>query len=186
MTTERKRKRPQKSESLTIRLDPKMRFALEFVARLRGQTITKVIERAVLEVADRSYIEDDNHNIEANWLSYWDVNDGIRAINLALDQRTHPSFEEEEMLDFVKAHWNFFAVSPDLSCLRRQNIEVLWPSMPKLIELWRETKTSDRCAVRQLMEQILEGAGLHKDSWSMQPTPKEKISHPELDEEIPF
>lgn len=186
MATESKRKRPQKSESLTIRLDPKMRFALEFVARLRGQTITKVIERAVLEAADRSYTEDENHNICTNWLTYWDVNDGIRAIKLALDQRTHPSFEEEEMLDFVKVHWNFFAASPDLSCLRRQNIEVLWPSMPKLLELWRETKASDRYAVKQLMEQLLESAGLHKDCWAMQSTTKEKISHPELDDEIPF
>lgn len=186
MTTERKRKRPQKSESLTIRLDPKMRFALEFVARLKGQTITKVIERSVMDAADRSYIEDENHNIEANWLSYWDVNEGVRAIKLALDQRTHPTFEDEEMLDFVKTHWNFFSASPDLLKLRRQNIEVLWPSMPQLLDLWRETKTSDRHAVDHVMVQLLESAGLHKEDWSIPSEPEKRTYSSDLDDEIPF
>lgn len=57
MAIQRAQKKAGKSESLTIRLDPKMRFALEFVARLNGQTITKVIERAVTDAADRTKVD---------------------------------------------------------------------------------------------------------------------------------
>lgn len=179
MSTERKRKRPQKSESLTIRLDPKMRFALEFIARVKGQTITKVIERAVIEAADRTDINDDNGYDKLNWLSYWDVNEGVRAINLANDGRTHPSFEEEEILDFVKSHWRFFSRDQFLRVLNREKIEVLWPHMPEIINVWRESKSTNRNKASHLMTNILTEAGFIEDENS-----KSRVK--KLDEEIPF
>lgn len=160
MTTERKRKRPQKSESLTIRLDPKMRFALEFIARVKGQTITKVIERAVMEAADRADIYDENGYDKLSWLNYWDVNEGVRAINLAQDSRTHPSFEEEEMLDFIKTHWRFFSHDSLLRALNREKIEVLWPHLSEIMKVWRETKGTNRGEASRVMTKLLSEAGI--------------------------
>lgn len=178
MTTERKRKRPQKSESLTIRLDPKMRFALEFIARVKGQTITKVIERAVMEAADRADIYDENGYDKLSWLNYWDVNEGVRAINLAQDSRTHPSFEEEEMLDFIKTHWRFFSHDSLLRALNREKIEVLWPHMSEIMNVWRETKGTNRSEASRVMTKLLSEAGIKDKETPGLP--------PELDEEIPF
>lgn len=179
MAIERKRKKPQKSESLTIRLDPKMRFALEFVARIKGQTITKVIERAVIEAADRANIDDDNGYDKLNWHSYWDVNEGVRTIHLAQDSRTHPSFEEEEMLDFIKFHWRYFSYDRLLRSLDREKIEVLWPHMSEIMDLWRETKSTQRNSASWLMNNILADAGIKQ---------KEKSESPEdsIGDEIPF
>jgi len=158
---QRTQKKPGKSESLTIRLDPKMRFALEFVARLNGQTITKVIERAVTDAADRTKVDDGGNSYDApNWRAYWDVSDGIRAINLAKDENTHPTFEEEEMLDFIRQHWQFFSHDNELRALKRDSIEVLWPMMPSFIEWWRDHKSSDRFYVARMMNHTLAEAGL--------------------------
>lgn len=178
MAGERKRTRTQKSESLTIRLDPKMRFALEFVARLKGQTITKVIERAVTETADRTKVEAEGNSYDApNWLSYWDINNGVRAINIATDPHILLSFEEEEILDFIKTHWNFFSYTKNLKDLKRANIEVLWPHMDILISEWRETKSSARNACHDSMMTILNNAGIENPLL---------VQHDNPDNEIPF
>src|SRR5689334_25192254 len=76
-----------KSETLTIRLDPKTRFMLEFVARLRGQTITTVVERAIADAADAATIPEfdfvGKKTGELNWKQFWDVAQGIREIKMA-------------------------------------------------------------------------------------------------------
>jgi predicted HicB family RNase H-like nuclease len=48
--------RRARSETLSLRLDPKLRFAVEFIARLRGQTITTAVERAIKDAADSAVI----------------------------------------------------------------------------------------------------------------------------------
>ncbi|MFT9252545.1 MAG: hypothetical protein ABF567_05660 [Acetobacter okinawensis] len=186
MSTQHKRKKPQKSESLTIRLDPKMRFALEFVARLRGQTITKVIERAVMEDAERAYVMDGNRNIKGNWSIYWDINAGVRAIKLASDSDTHPSFEEEEMLDFIKVHWNYFAFDRKLLILKRDNLDILWPEIEKLINTWRDCKATDRQYCASLMRAMLEEVGLDEKSWAPSNMDDERYLVDPTDAIIPF
>ncbi|MBS1057178.1 hypothetical protein [Gluconobacter kondonii] len=182
MAIQRTQKKAGKSESLTIRLDPKMRFALEFVARLNGQTITKVIERAVTEAADRTKVDDGRNSYDAaNWRTYWDVSEGVRAIKLAMDENTHPTFEEEEMLEFVRTHWRIFAQDQSLKYLRRENIEIIWPIMPKILDIWRETKASpDRSKAASIMQDALIKAGVSGTIWAI----PEK-SPPELDDDLP-
>ena len=45
------RTRGGKTQSLSLRLDPKTKFTLDFMARIRGQSITTVVERAIKEAA---------------------------------------------------------------------------------------------------------------------------------------
>lgn len=156
-----------KSESLTIRLDPKTRFALEFTARIKEQTITTIMENAIKNVAETTYADlkhtrhnNDGQEIPTNWKYYWDINEGVRFINLAIDPCTHPTYDEEEILDFIKIHWQYFSHDKDLNHLRREYIDVLWPHMENLIDLWRETKSSNRNQARLVIEEKLKTAGL--------------------------
>ncbi|MFT8716076.1 hypothetical protein [Gluconobacter potus] len=161
MADEPRRKKTAKTESLTIRLDPKTRFALEFVARVRGQTITKVIEQEIIKVADETEIlAGDSPSNSVCWRSYWDVNEGVRYLQIANDALTNPTYEEEEVIDFVRQHWKFFSTDARLQNLKRDNIEVLWPMMPHFMEWWREKKSSDRSFVFSMMNHALAEAGL--------------------------
>src|SRR5215211_3367462 len=83
------KKRAAKSETLTIRLNPRTRFLLEFVARMRGQTITTVVERALVQAADAATIDHDG--IRQTWQDYWDVCEGIRALKIAAEPDLFPS-----------------------------------------------------------------------------------------------
>ena len=66
-----------KTESLSLRLDPKTKFILEFVARINGQSITTVVERAIKRASEDVGIAPkwDNRGNELeirNWTTYWD------------------------------------------------------------------------------------------------------------------
>lgn len=166
MAAERKKKKAPKTESLTIRLDPKMRFALEFVARIKGQTITKVIERAIVDRADSEKVikppERGGDFTGFTWRDYWDVSEGIRAVNLARDEDTHPTFDEEEMWDFVKTHSGYFFHDSDMKFPKRGSFDVLWPLMPTLLAIWEETKATNRQSVKSVMDTALVKAGIMK------------------------
>ncbi|MFW8587479.1 hypothetical protein ACOJBM_29200 [Rhizobium beringeri] len=72
-----------KTETLTIRLDPKTRFILEYMSRLKGQTITTVVERAIVAAAAQETVVDREYGGQLSWDSFWDVSEGVRALNLA-------------------------------------------------------------------------------------------------------
>lgn len=177
------RRKAPKTETLTIRLDPKTRFALEFVARLKGQSITTVVERAIKKTADDTNVGDAFDG--ANWSNFWDPNDGIRTILMAMDAGTFPSFDDEEKLDFVKSHWPFFASQPNLLNLRRESFEILWPSIDELLAEWRQRKGTDRMFVGEVMQKSLMSAkASFIPAWPIpQKAPKTASS---LDDEIPF
>src|SRR5665213_2107712 len=120
-------KKPQKTEVLSMRMDPKTRFVLEVLARYRGQSISTVVERAIVEAAENIRIGGDHHgNDSKNWKDFWHVNEGVRWLLLASDQSLFPTFEDEYRLAFTRTHWPFFYTSSGCKCHREAMIEILW------------------------------------------------------------
>ena len=105
--------RGAKTLTLSLRLDPKTKFILDFVARIKGQSITTVVERAIKETADGLGIgpkwdSDGNEAYQPTWSEFWDPDEGIRTLKL-LDNSGYPtSFDEDELKAFTLAHWPFF------------------------------------------------------------------------------
>jgi hypothetical protein len=67
-----KKDRGTKTQTLSLRLDPKTKFTLEFVARIKGQTLTTIVERAIRESCDQVTIGRDFGNEKSfNWQSFW-------------------------------------------------------------------------------------------------------------------
>jgi len=178
-------KRPSKSESLTIRLDPKTRFMLEFIARLRGQTITTVVERAISAAADDATFQRGNSDV--NWRDYWHVNEGVRALRMARAEPLHPTYEEERRLRFAEHFWPFFYTDSDKYAFNFTYLDVLWPHFDELVEMHEQTKASNYLAVVAEMQGMLQRAKLEVPTWP--PTvkkPKNSDFGRNLDDEIPF
>src|SRR5215469_18155276 len=86
-----------KTESLSLRLDPKTKFILEFVARINGQSITTVVERAIKRASEDVGIgpkwDNRGNELEAkNWTTYWDPSDGVRTLKLISDPEYPTSY----------------------------------------------------------------------------------------------
>ena len=118
-------KRTGKTEVLSMRMDPKTRFLVDVLARLRGQSISTVVERAILEAADSARIGDGNEI--KTWRDYWSVSDGVRALNLAAEQYLYPSYDDEYKVEFARTHWPFFYSSASAKFPREHYVDILWP-----------------------------------------------------------
>ena len=80
----RDQKRPVKTESLSLRLDPKTKFILDFVVRAKGVRVTDLVGRAIKEMADATWIS--GQDIERKrWVDYWHPEEGVRVLNIIMD-----------------------------------------------------------------------------------------------------
>jgi hypothetical protein len=127
-------KKPQKNQTLTVRLDDKTRFAIDFLSRLEGQSVTKILENAILEKANSSYFGRYNTHLERkeyNWRDIWHVSEGVRHLlfitHPGVKAEIHLTFEEEEMAEFVQRHWPFFCTSNHLASFIAPYVDILWP-----------------------------------------------------------
>jgi len=160
------KQKTNKSENLSIRLDPKTKFILDFLARIRGQTITTVVERAIKEVADREKIGGDGYNDNGRtWLSFWDPSEGVRLLKLLADEEYPTSFDEDEIRAFTLDHWQFFYQQPDGKSPRRAYVEILWPSIDTFLGIWRDRLTEDYWAAGRAMSDALLDAQVQPPEW---------------------
>lgn len=190
-------RRPQKTEVLSMRIDPKTRFLLDLVARTRGQSISTVVERAVQEAADNLTIGDRSGSSGRGWRDFWDVNEGIRFLKLASDPNTYPSFDDEAKLEFTKVHWPFFYQDGKCKIYKRWAVEILWPQIDNFMATWLITKTTDYFAAGKAMRQALSDAGVVAPDWPIKRGESEKPEtesrggwdkpkSADLDDDIPF
>ena len=193
-------KRPARTEVLSMRMDPKTRFLVEVIARLRGQSITTVVERAILEAADGAYIGGaDNRK---TWRSYWHMSDGVRSLQMAAEPGLYPTYEDEKRLEFARTHWVFFYRDQNLKTFKPWFVDILWPHIDDFLELWEKTQASAYFAAAHAMQKVLRDAGLEPPDWPVKPPPKPAPPPPkvpsggapswdapkggDLDDEIPF
>jgi hypothetical protein len=180
-------RRGGKTETLTIRLDPKTRFVLEYMSRLRGQTITTVVERALYAAAERETIPDGIFGGEVDWKVFWDVSDGVRALQLSRRSEFFPTYEEEKRLAFTQEHWPFFYSAATATRTLRPYIDILWPRIDEFVQIHDDAKQDDYFAAGLAMQKALNAAKLKAPDW---PIKEQKNAKPDKvendDSEIPF
>lgn len=185
-------KRGTKTEVLSIRMDPKTRFVVEFIARIRGQSITTVVERSLQETADRTTISefDSRGNaIEKSWRDYWHVSEGVRWLTVASDSQLYSTFEEEYKVAFAKIHWPFFYSNSKKESFKEWSVEIIWPRIDEFIDIWTRTKATDYFAAGKAMQAAISQAGAKPPDWPAKvaeiPTQPRRQTD-DLDDEIPF
>jgi hypothetical protein len=185
-----KKDRGSKTETLSLRLDPKTKFSLEFVARVNGQTLTTIVERAIRASCDQVKIGDSDFGGAFNWQHFWDPEEGVRTLKLLACDRYQSTYDEDDLRSFTKAHWEFFYTMRDASTAKRVFVEVLWPKIDEYRQIWREQRDSDYWAAGRAMATDLTNAKLQAPAWPREASPPERrkpaMARNDLDDEIPF
>ncbi len=188
----KEQKRGAKTESLSLRIDPKTKFILEFMVRVTGFRITDLIERAIKDYAEKTTIGD-GFNDQRNWMHYWHPEDGVRTVKILLDNDLRTTFEEDELREFIKTHRDFFFSDNEMKRPTSAFIEVLWPKISEFLEHWRDNKAANRWETGTLMMQAIKSAGMQGFDWPRKskpapapPAPSRTPPGPDLDDEIPF
>lgn len=164
----------KKGDTLSLRLDPKTKFILDFIARINGQTITSVVERAIRSYAENVILP----NSAKNWSAFWDVNEGIRKLKLLADADYPSSWEEDELRQFTLSNWEFFYFDSkgQKPCLAY--VEILWPKIEEYFSLWKSTHAQDYWAAGKKMANDLKSANFSAPMWPRRASPN--------DDDIPF
>ena len=181
-----------KTETLSLRLDPKTKFMLDFLARVQGQSITTVVERAVHKVAAGIGVSE--FDDQKTWASFWDASEGVRTLNLISEPFYPTNYEEDELLSFTKVHWPFFYSSDSATTPRKYYVDLLWPKIEHYLDLWRTERQSNYWAAGEAMRADLSAAKVAAPDWPIVKTPaaQPKRTGPresfaaDLDDEIPF
>jgi uncharacterized protein (DUF1778 family) len=166
-----------KTTTLSLRLDPKTKFIVEFIARIRGQSITTVVERAIKETADniKIRVEYDQYDMEqfTTWSDFWDPEEGVRMLKLFAEDAIPTTFDEDELKAFTLAHRSFFYAANGREP-KRHAIEILWPNIDKYLAIWRDKKRSDYWAAGEAMKADLAAARLAAPEWPPKASPPAK------------
>lgn len=179
-----------KTQTLSLRLDPKTRFVLEFLAKLNRQSITTVVEDAIRAAGADGTLPGIGKPLRT-WRGFWDVSEGVRRMLLLADDDFPSDYEDDELREFIKWHIEFFSETNRLSDPDRINVEILWPRIEEFVALWLEKRRSDPWTVGFVMAEALELAEIRPPHW---PRPTKQPPQPstgaqydkELGDEIPF
>ncbi|MDA0781240.1 MAG: hypothetical protein PQ612_00060 [Rickettsiales bacterium] len=92
-----------KAESITVRLDPKIRYGLELLARKQRRNLSSVVEwalqKAIHDPVDGLY---DEKSDKLNFLNFlWDVEESDRLYQLATCRPELLTFEEEKLVKVI-------------------------------------------------------------------------------------
>jgi hypothetical protein len=182
--------RPGKTEVLSMRIDAKTRFQIEVLARVRGQRVSTVVERAIQEAADN-----------VGWREYWHAEEGIRWIRMVSSQEEFNTAGDADKLEFTRHHWPFFYVTRECfphSSIREGFIRILWPKIDEFVDIWNKTKANNYFFAGKALQNELIAAGVSAPDWPMKP-PKATAGASrgtgpswdapkggDLDDEIPF
>jgi hypothetical protein len=183
-----KKDRGTKTQTLSLRLDPKTKFTLEFVARIRGQTLTTIVERAIRESCDRVTIEDrnwDGSDEKFTWQSFWDPEEGVRTLKLLACEHYPSTYDEDELREFTKAHWEFFYTSDTAEVPRRAFVEILWPKIDEYRRIWHEQRDSNYWVAGTAMATGLSAAKVVPPTWPRRRKQPDALKQSD-DNDIPF
>ena len=142
-----------RSETVTVRLDPKLRYLAELAARKQRRTVSSFVEWAVEQSFGKvivhqgtGYNGDDNVSIEEVAADLWDVDEAERFVRLAIkypDLLTHDEqimwkvLLDSELLELARfrasngrAGWNWTLLEDKVFPALRQE----WESLNKFVE----------------------------------------------------
>jgi hypothetical protein len=102
-----------RSEVVTIRLDPKLRFAAELAARKQRRTLSSFVEWAIEKAVSEEVVKvrslDGNGDTALEAMTrIWDVEEADRFVKFAEEYRDLLNFDEERLWKLIKETPYFF------------------------------------------------------------------------------
>ena len=147
----------RKTETLTLRLDPKIKNMIELISRIRRQSITGVVEAAIEEIAyntEAPYFDDGKMNNRALgpiFSDLWSTDESEWFINLCYRFPTLLTYDEQRIWETIKSSAVFLrSASASLStdwevegvgALDREVIRRYWDFLLQHVEENRDSRT---------------------------------------------
>lgn len=108
MTTKKKSggAKTTRSETVTVRLDPQLRYLAEIAARIQRRTLSSYVEWAIIESLKQNKIDDknefDDRTVSDMAANLWDVDDADRFVKLALAAPHLLNYDEQRLWKLIQ------------------------------------------------------------------------------------
>ena len=134
-----------RSEIVTVRTDPKMKYALELAARRHRRTISSFVEwavdRAFDEIETEHLLGRDRNTFRELISMVWDVDPPDRLLKLADHQPSLMTFEEEKIHKAIReTDWMNTDDSAGFSLVLLDKVRECWDQLLKVGEGKLDTK----------------------------------------------
>ncbi len=153
-----------RSEQVSIRLDPKLRFAAELAASKERRTLSSFIEsaveRAVKEVGV-TYCNIDKRHITADEVTskVWDVDEVSRFTSMGINYPELLTHDEQKKWKFISAHDEFWEITEPL-----ENPYIDKPGMERLAEI---AAMIDAWSYRRMADPSIPEPRFQTDDWKL-------------------
>lgn len=98
-----------RTETVTVRLDPKLRYLAEIASRTQRRTLSSYIEWAIEKSLGQVTLSSDfNDTIESNGNDLWDIDEADRFVKLAFKAPTLLTYEEQILWKLIQENGYFW------------------------------------------------------------------------------
>ncbi|MDC7814417.1 hypothetical protein [Pseudomonas sp. BLCC-B112] len=144
--------------SVGIRIDPKIKFALDIMGRVQKRSLTAVIEWAIAQAMNQAHGDFDGKSLASVIDKVWSTDESVRLVNLAVYLPEALTYDELRIWETIKASGYFWRHYPDMT----------FSTDPDRLEMVLVTDNWDK---------LLDHVNLHKSSPTIVPiTDNELIS----------
>lgn len=94
-----------RSETVTVRLDPELRYLAEIAARIQRRTLSSYIEWAILRSLDMNILSDnpgDTRSVADRAGDLWDVDEADRFVKLGIHAPHLLNYDEQKLWKLIK------------------------------------------------------------------------------------
>jgi hypothetical protein len=133
--------RLSRSETVTVRLDPKLRYLAELAARKQRRTLSSFIEWAIEENLKNLYLEerDDAPSIASQAANLWDVDEPDRFAKLAFRYPQMLTHDEQVLWKLVRENSHFWSIDDPAfeineRSLRFDRLRQTWSKLKQVVQ----------------------------------------------------
>lgn len=124
-----------RSEVISIRLDPKLSYLCEIAARSQRRTKSSFIEKAIERALRKEQITNNETSLTISSLDdlLWDVEEADRVCKLAVNFHNLLSYEEQRIWKHLRKISRYWLERPDKTIL--EDNKLYWPINKKYLNL---------------------------------------------------
>ncbi|MFJ2493733.1 hypothetical protein ACIOV9_19610 [Pseudomonas iridis] len=146
--------------SVGIRIDPKIKFALDIMGRLQKRSLTAVIEWAIAQAIAQQAVDFDGNSLSTVLDKVWSTDESSRLVQLAIHMPEALTYDELRIWETIKATEHFWlkyhdgSWSADPSRLLTSQVRSSWKEILDHVEKNKASPTILPMTVSDLMGDI--------------------------------
>lgn len=133
--------------SVGIRIDPKIKFALDIMGRLQKRSLTAVIEWSISQAIANQKIDSKALDLSTALDAIWSTDDSIRLVNMAQYLPEALTYDELRIWETIKVSEMFWNLYPDGSfgddpkMINSDNLRFMWDELLRFVEKHKGAST---------------------------------------------